>query len=140
MLEAIACMGAFFFVFWANGVSFAALQDATPALLHGAGPLLGVYREATTAALVAIVACQVGNAFVCRAHRGRLDLSPRPAFWGALATEAAILVALVGVPPLARAFQTAPLPGGWAPGFAALPLLFIGLNLLARRLLRVAQP
>jgi Ca2+-transporting ATPase len=124
LVQAAACMLAYVGVWWWHGVDFGALRAATPAILgHSAGPgLAAIQREATTAALAAIVACQMGNLFACRSERLSAFSNPprnRLLRYG-LAVEAAVLAAVVFVPPLRRLFDTSPLASGvW-------PLLLLG--------------
>ena len=129
-VQAAACMAAYFAVWSWHGMGLEAMRAAATAILgHGASPALAaIQREATTAALAAIVACQMGNLFACRSERlSAFSIPPRNRLllYG-LATEAALLAAVAFVPPLQRLFETAPLaPLAW-------PLLLLGpLALLA---------
>lgn len=67
-IEAILSMLGFLLVWWSYGYSLADLQQITPTILsHTAEPAIAaIYRQATTVALAAIVACQIGNLFACR--------------------------------------------------------------------------
>jgi Ca2+-transporting ATPase len=126
--QAAACMAAYFAVWWWHGMGLEAMRAAAPAIFaHAASPELGaIQRQATTAALAAIVACQMGNLFACRSERlSAFSIPPRNRLLAyGLATEVALLAAVVAVPPLQRLFETAPLP------LAAWPLLLLGPALL----------
>jgi Ca2+-transporting ATPase len=89
-----------------------------------------VYRASTAAALVAIVAVQMGNLFACRSeHAVRLRGSNRLLSIG-LGVEALIVALLFALPGLARVFHMAPLPAAvWALMLVWPPLL-LGLDAL----------
>jgi calcium-translocating P-type ATPase len=128
LAQAAACMAAYFAVWWWHGMGLEAMRAAAPAIFaHTASPaLVAIQREATTAALAAIVACQMGNLFACRSERlSAFSVPPRNRLllYG-LATELLLLAAVVYAPPLRRLFETAPLaPAAW-------PLLLLGPALL----------
>ncbi|HSN14019.1 MAG TPA: cation-transporting P-type ATPase [Anaeromyxobacteraceae bacterium] len=123
-VQAVACMAAYFGIWAWHGMGLGAMRAAAPLVLaHGASPgLAAVQLQATTAALAAIVACQMGNLFACRSERlSALTNFPRnPLLLHGLAVEVALLAAVVFVPPLRRLFDTsAPPPLAW-------PLLLLG--------------
>jgi len=124
LVQAAASMAAYFGIWAWHGLGLEAMRAAAPAILaHAADPgLAGIQREATTAALAAIVACQMGNLFACRSDRlSAFSIPPRNRLllYG-LAVEGALLAAVVFVPPLRRLFETSPLPP------LAWPLLLAG--------------
>lgn len=115
VIEAAVSMAAFVGVWLAHGFDFAGIRAALGPILDGTvdPDTLAVYREATTATLWAIVACQVGNVFACRSER--LSAFTRrgadnPLLRTALAVELAIIAAIVFLPPLQQVFGTLP-PG-----------------------------
>ncbi len=115
LIEGAAGLAAFFGFWLAQGVGPAELRRLAPALLAGTAPLavMGLYRHATTLTLAAIVACQAGNVFACRSEREsvlRLGFLTNPLIWLGLAVEAAVVGAVVYLPPLERVFRTVPLP------------------------------
>jgi Ca2+-transporting ATPase len=131
VIEATAGMVAFFAVWQRSGYGLIALRAVTPGILTGeADPVtLQLFSQATTATLVAIVACQVGNLFACRSEW-------RSAFrigWGrnhlialGLLVEWSLVLVLLYWPPLQRIFTTTPLTG-WQWGMIAMwPLLLLG--------------
>jgi len=129
LVQAAASMAAFAAVWRAHGSGLADLRALAPALLaRGADPAATrVYHLATTAALAAIVLCQMGNLFACRSERlsaFRLRPTGNRLLWIGLASEAALVAAVTYLPPLQRVFFTAPLPA------AAWPLLLLGPLLL----------
>jgi Ca2+-transporting ATPase len=123
-VQAAACMAAYFGVWWWHGMGLEAMRAAAPFVFaHSATyGVVAIQREATTAALAAIVACQMGNLFACRSERLSAFAVPprnRLLLYG-LGVEAALLAAVVFVPPLQRLFDTAPLaPLAW-------PILLLG--------------
>jgi magnesium-transporting ATPase (P-type) len=120
LVQAAASMAAFLGTWWAAGVGLEALRGLTPALLaRAASPgAQALHQAATTAALAAIVVCQMGNLFACRSERLSAFRVGRPAnrlLWVGLLAEAAIIAAVVYLPPLRAVFLTAPLPAAaWA--------------------------
>ncbi|HZY05889.1 MAG TPA: cation-transporting P-type ATPase [Anaeromyxobacteraceae bacterium] len=114
LTQAAASMLAFLGMWWLAGVGFEALRALTPALLsRAASPeALALYRAATTAALCAIVVCQMGNLFACRSERlSAFRVGPiSRLLWIGLLVEAALIAAVVYLPPLQAVFLTAPLP------------------------------
>jgi magnesium-transporting ATPase (P-type) len=118
LLQAGAAMAAFFAAHAALG--FAGSWLALPA----DGP---AHRIATTAVLATVVATQIGNLFAQRNERAsifRVGLGGNRMIWLGIAVEVAVLLAIVELPPLQRAFGTAPLPiACWLFAAAAVPLL-----------------
>jgi Ca2+-transporting ATPase len=124
LVQAAACMAAFLGTWLAAGVDLEGLRAAAPALLsHVAAPAVArLQAEATTAALAAIVACQAGNLFAFRSERTSAFAvrGRNPLLAVGLAVEAAVLLAVVFLPPLQQVFGTAPPPP------LAWPLLLLG--------------
>ncbi len=130
-IEAAASLAAFFLVWRAHGFGFADVVRAAPALLAHAADArtTATYREATTLALAAIVAGQVGNLFACRSERLSVFrqglFRNRLAGWG-LAVEVGLLLAIVYHPALERIFGTAPLSAPQWVGLLLVPPLVLG--------------
>jgi len=101
VLEAAAAMAAFFFVLHAAGWLYGdALDKADP-----------LYLRATTACLVAIVAMQVTNLFLCRHPRKSslaFGLAGNPLILFGIAAELAVIFAIVYTPAGNWLFGTAP--------------------------------
>ncbi|MBI5015677.1 MAG: cation-transporting P-type ATPase [Deltaproteobacteria bacterium] len=101
-IQSAAAMGAFFFAYRASG-------------FHGWWGLPSggaVYRVATTLALASVVATQIGNLFAQRTERVSLfhiGLFTNRLIWVGIASELAVLAAIVYIPPLQRVFGTAAL-------------------------------
>jgi sodium/potassium-transporting ATPase subunit alpha len=103
MIEAVACMFGFFWMFreggWAWGTD-----------LPGTGPL---YLQATTACLTAIIVTQMANVFACRSLRESIFsigwTTNRLIFFG-LAVELGLQLFIVYHPWGHAIFSTAPLP------------------------------
>ena len=133
VLEATLALGGFFFAYWIAGWRPGEAMTETGAL----------YATATTMTLAGIVACQVGNALVCRSPR-------RPAFSAGLlqnrllvvgiAVEIALLVALVYAPPLQRLFGLAPLGAAHWALLASFPFVLVGLEEARKALARRRRP
>ena len=114
VIEAVLSMLGFFMVWWSYGYSLADLQQVTPMILNRtADPTVtGIYRQATTMTLAAIVACQVGNLFACRSSWGsvfRQSLSNNSLIWLGITVECVALFAFIDFPPFRQVFGTASL-------------------------------
>lgn len=138
VIEAIAAMVAFGAVWQASGFNFPALQAITPMLLteQATPQVMQLFRQATTATLVVIVACQVGNLFACRSEwRSALRLGRR--FNGLIAigllTEWGLVLALLYVPALQQIFSTTPLTGWQWAMVAMWPLVLLGAEELRKK-------
>jgi Ca2+-transporting ATPase len=107
LIEGVACMAAYFFVYWLDGwrPSMGASAMATEG--H-------VYVMATTACFAAIVLTQVGNGFNCRSRRESIFkvgfFTNTFYLWGILCSLGVLLV-LIYTPGLQTIFGTAPLSG-----------------------------
>ncbi|HYQ80607.1 MAG TPA: HAD-IC family P-type ATPase, partial [Anaeromyxobacteraceae bacterium] len=114
LTQAVASMLAFLGMWWLAGVGFEALRALTPGLLSRASSpgARELYHAATTAALCAIVICQMGNLFACRSERlSAFRVGPvSRLLWIGLLVEAALVAAVVYLPPLQAVFLTAPVP------------------------------
>ncbi len=134
LVEAGLSMAAFLAVWFAHGFDIAGIRAALEPILHGtADPdTVVVYREATTATLWTVVACQVGNVFACRSER--LSAFARrgtanPLLRIALAVEVAIILAVVFLPPLQTVFGTLPpSPAILLVAAVGAPTLLLGLE------------
>jgi Ca2+-transporting ATPase len=114
VIEAAVSMLGFLIVWWGHGYSLAEVQHLTPALLaHRAdSEVRRVYQQATTLTLAAIVACQVGNVFVCRSDwvsLWRLGPFSNPFIGLGIGVELLALILIVQVPQLQVIFSTVPL-------------------------------
>jgi Ca2+-transporting ATPase len=138
VLEGIAAMAAFAWVFWRAGWTLDMLRAAAPALLSGsaAPDVEALYRRATTVTLIAIVACQIGNVFACRSEHltaRALGWRTNPRIWIGIAVEIVFVSAIAWLPPVARVFRAAaPSLGDVAP-VALYPLLMILADTLWKR-------
>ncbi len=119
LLEATLGMAAFFGVWASHGYDLRGIQAVTPDLItHTAtAPVLLIYAQATTLTLAAIVACQNGNVFACRATGTpvwTLGWFTNPLIWLGIGVEWVLIFAIVTLPPLQTIFFTAPLaPHQW---------------------------
>jgi magnesium-transporting ATPase (P-type) len=107
VIEAAVALAAFFWTYVVAGWRPGQPMEATGALYH----------RATTMTLAAIVAGQIGNVFACRTEREsvlRAGLFGNRLVLAGIASELAILLALITVRPLRDAFGLAPLrPAEW---------------------------
>ncbi len=139
VIEAILSLLGFFLVWGSQGYSLSEMQQATSAILsHSATPpVMAVYRQATTVALAAIVACQVGNLFACRSETAsalRMPWFNNRLIGLGIAAEVVLLVGLIYLPPLQSVFMTAPILGWqWLLLLLCPPVLF-GAEELRKRL------
>ncbi|WP_353930204.1 cation-transporting P-type ATPase [Okeanomitos corallinicola TIOX110] len=114
LLEGIAGMAGFFFVWWTNGYNIPQLQALSPSILsHSANAAtMAIYHQATTMTLAAIVACQDGNVFACRSERFsifRLGFFTNRLIWLGIAVEWILILSIIFSPTLQTVFSTAPL-------------------------------
>lgn len=101
-IEAALCLLAFYFAWW-----WAGWKAGDPMADHGT-----LYVTATTMSLAGIVSCQLGNLFACRSGTQSILRSrwfSNPLMRLGLASELALLAALIYVPLLAGIFGLAPL-------------------------------
>jgi Ca2+-transporting ATPase len=129
-IEAVASMAAFFFIYVESGwrPDMEMVDSGT------------LYVTATTMSLAAIVATQVGNVFACRTERESVFYAGlfvnKLVLWG-IATEIAIITALIYSPPLQRIFGLAPLTiKEWSFLLIFPPIILLmeeGRKLIARR-------
>ncbi|GAC1460145.1 MAG: cation-transporting P-type ATPase [Chamaesiphon sp.] len=131
LIEGLAGMAGFFLVWGAHGYGITELQAVNPAILsHSASaPTAAIYHQATTVTLAAIVACQDGNVFACRAERlsiFRLGFFSNRLIWIGIAVEWALILSIIYVPALQNIFATAPLfPVQWLALLICPPLVLI---------------
>jgi Ca2+-transporting ATPase len=114
LIQALLSMLGFLIIWWSHGYSLADLQQVTPLILsHSADPTVtAIYRQSTTVALAAIVACQIGNLFACRSEwisAFRLDWTNNRLLWVGIGVECVALFAFIYFPTLSRIFTTMPL-------------------------------
>ncbi len=118
--QAAVTMAAFLLAYRALGV------DAGWLDLPDEGP---VYAAATAAALTAVVATQIGNLFAHRTDRAsirRTGWGGNRLLWIGIASELAVIVAIVYLPPLQAVIGTAAFPAWlWLPLLATAPLLLV---------------
>jgi Ca2+-transporting ATPase len=141
VIEAVLSMLGFFIVWWSYGYSLADLQQVTPMILnHTADPTVtGIYRQATTMTLAAIVACQVGNLFACRSSWGsvfRQSLSSNSLIWLGITVECVALFAFIDFPPFRQVFGTASLANWHWLILLACPVILMMAEELRKILLR----
>ncbi len=128
-IEALLSMLGFLIVWWSHGYSLGDLQQVTPLILsHSAdSTVTTIYRQSTTAALAAIVACQIGNLFACRSEwlsAFQLDWTNNRLLWVGIGVECVALFAFIYFPTLSRVFTTMPLNSWqWLMLLACPPIL-----------------
>ncbi len=107
-LEAVACMGAFYFAYLLHGWRPGTALPASGAL----------YIEATTMTLASIVFAQVGNVFACRTEREsvlKAGLLRNRLVLVGIVVELGLLILFMQIPPFQRVFGVSPIhPYGWA--------------------------
>lgn len=120
MIQSIAAMAAFYFLYWTNGYQGQWLD------LPASGPL---YQAATAMTLASVVATQIGNLFAQRTEYTsvfRIGLFSNRLIWVGIATELILLAAILYLPVLQSVFGTAPFPfENWLFLFAWTPALLL---------------
>jgi P-type Ca2+ transporter type 2C len=118
--QAAVAMAAFWVAFRAMGVDAAWLE------LPDSGP---EYRAATAAALAAVVTTQIGNLLAHRTERASIravGVTGNRLIWVGIASELAVIAAIVYLPPLQTIVGTAAFPAWlWLPLIAAAPTLLV---------------
>ena len=114
VVEAVISFGAFLYVWFHYGYSFADIQAVTSQILNNKANIAtqDIYQHATTMAVAAIIACQVGNVFVCRSASQpfwKIPLQSNRLLWAGIVSEIAALAAMVNIPVLSAIFLTQPL-------------------------------
>ncbi len=131
VIEGLLAMVGFFIIWWSHGYGLPELQNITPSILtHTADPkVLIVYTQSLTMTLAAIVACQIGNTFVCRSEHGsifKVNWFNNPLIWYGILIEIGLMVLLMYISPLQKIFFTTPLEI-WQIGLLFIcPFLLLG--------------
>jgi Ca2+-transporting ATPase len=141
VIQAILSMLGFLLVWRSYGYSLADLQQVTPMILsHTAEPAItAIYRQATTVALAAIVACQIGNLFACRSEwvsAFRLNWTDNRLLWIGIGVECVALFAFIYVPFFSNIFATMPLSSWQWLLLLACPPILLGADELRKMILR----
>jgi len=120
LAESIVSMTAFYVQYWTSGYAGQWLD------LPATGTL---YRTATAMALGGVVAAQIGNVFAQRTERAsimRVGFLGNTWIWIGIATEIALVSAIIYIPALQGIFTTAPLSWhNWLFLLACTPVLLI---------------
>jgi len=99
MIEAMACMAGYFFVYYSSGWR--------PGMdLASSGP---IYLKATTMCLAGIVATQIGNVFACRTEREsvfKIGFSTNRLILFGILTEIFLIMMIVYFEPMQKIFNT----------------------------------
>ena len=114
IVEAILSLGAFFMVWESYGYKFSDIQGLTASILSNSADksVTYMYQHSTSMALATIVACQVGNLFVCRSDRltfWQMSLWENKLFLAGVASEISVLTLILYWPFLTAVFMTTPL-------------------------------
>ncbi|MBD2597341.1 cation-transporting P-type ATPase [Nostoc spongiaeforme FACHB-130] len=143
LLEGLAGMTGFFFVWWTNGYNIPQLQAISPSILsHSASAAtMAIYHQATTMTLAVIVACQDGNVFACRSERFsilRLGFFTNRLIWIGIAVEWFLILSIIYSPTLQTIFSTAPLqPSYWLILLLCPPFILIADELRKRIIVKI---
>ena len=132
-IEAALSMGVFFLVWFDQGYSLEDIRRITPQVFSGLAnaSLQEVYRQATTMTMAAIVACQIGNVFVCRSEHlpfWRLSLHSNYLIVAGIGTEILIAGLLIYLPVAAAVFATQPLGATYLFWLCFCPLILVVLE------------
>ncbi len=128
LIQSIAAMSAFYFMFWTNGYWGQFLD------LPSSGQL---YQAATSMTLAAIVTTQIGNLFAQRTWAGSslsAKISSNPLIWLGIAAELVVIFGIIYIPQLQSVFGTASIPlSNWIFLFAWTPSLLLADRLRTAR-------
>jgi magnesium-transporting ATPase (P-type) len=133
LAQSLAAMAAFYLMCWTNGYWGEWID------LPSSGHL---YQQATSMALAAVVATQIGNLFAQRTERTsgfRTNPFSNRLVWVGIATELLLVAAIIYVPFLQGIFGAAAFPPeNWLFLFALTPTLFL-MDELRKGLVRYAE-
>ena len=140
LLEGLAGMGGFFFVWWTNGYNITQLQALSASILsHSANAAtMAIYHQATTMTLAVIVACQDGNVFACRSERFsilRLGFFTNRLIWAGIAVEWFLILSIIYSPTLQIIFSTAALKPSYLLILLICPPLILIADELRKRII-----
>ncbi len=130
LIEGTAAMAGYFFVYYTNGWRPSRGLSALSKLngMAGASPHGHVYMMATTACFMAIVLTQIGNGFSCRSTKEsvfRIGLFTNHFYLWGIASEFAVILLLLYVPPLRDLFGTRPVSWYTWPFLAIWPFVIL---------------
>ncbi|MBD2295608.1 cation-transporting P-type ATPase [Anabaena sphaerica FACHB-251] len=145
LLEGLAGMAGFFFVWWTNGYNLPQLQALSPSILsHSANAAtMAIYHQATTMTLAVIVACQDGNVFACRSERFsilRLGFFTNRLIWAGIAVEWLLILSIIYSPTLQKIFSTAALKPSYLLMLLFCPPLILIADELRKRIIGRVNP
>ncbi len=114
IIEAVLSMGGFLAVWFQSGYTFTDIQQVTTQILYNTADetTRNIYLRATTMALASIIACQVGNLFVCRSEYlpfWKMSYRDIQLLLTGIVTEISLLMAIIYLPFLTAIFLTRPL-------------------------------
>ncbi len=141
MIEAVMSMGAFFLVWSGYGYSLADIRQVTSAIFAGTADVFvqEIYQQATTLAMSAIIACQIGNLFVCRSEPNpfwRFSIKTNLLILAGIGTELLIAGTIIYLPLLNVVFGNRPLPAGYLPWLLVCPAFLVLLEEARRFIFR----
>ena len=141
LIEAVMSMGAFFLIWSGYGYSLADLRQVTAAIFAGTADtsVQGIYQQSTTLAMSSIIACQVGNLFVCRSERTpfwRFSIKTNLLILAGVGTELLIAGTIIYLPILNVIFGNQPLQAGHLPWLLLCPVFLVLLEESRRFVLR----
>ncbi|MEQ8176197.1 MAG: cation-transporting P-type ATPase [Syntrophomonadaceae bacterium] len=114
LMESILAIGMFVLIWQRAGYGLAELQSLTNAILNNSAPaaVQAMYEYATTMALAAIIACQIGNLFICRSETlpiWKLLANKNSLIYIGLVFEVLLSSAIIFLPVLESVFKTRPI-------------------------------
>ncbi|MDV3429051.1 MAG: cation-transporting P-type ATPase [Bacillota bacterium] len=114
LIEGILAIVIFMFAWSKSGYSLPKLQSVTDMIVAGTASahLTNIYVHSTTMTLMAVIACQMGNLFVCRSERlpfWSLSSNRNNLIYFGLAFEALLSLMIIFVPGFQSVFQTSAL-------------------------------
>jgi Ca2+-transporting ATPase len=113
-MEGLLSLAVFLYIWASAGYSLSDLQNMSISLINhtASSELMTLYRYSTTMAFAAIVACQIGNLFICRSERVPIWSSfaiKNNLIYIGLGVELLVAAAIIYFPILSRVFETQPI-------------------------------
>lgn len=114
LIEGLISLAVFLHIWLRSGYSLADLQSISNAIIYHNvnADVARLYEYSTTMTLAAVIACQIGNVFLCRSEKlsiWQMFASKNNMIYFGLGFEALTSFAIIYLPLLAGVFQTQPI-------------------------------
>lgn len=144
-IEGLLSLGIFIHIWLRAGFNLSQIQNLSNSILYGTAPLeiMNLYKYSTTMAVAAIIACQIGNLFVCRSEKApfwSFSNSKNSLLYYGLAFELLLSSAIIYIPFLQIFFNTTPIIPKDFLLLLACPIILIILEEIRKLVIRKRIP